>query len=277
MTDRHGFIGLGDLGLPMAERLADGGFLHAAWARSPERCAPLRTAGVAVADSPTDLGLRCDVVHVCVTDDDALVEVVDRLAPGLNPGDLVVVHSTVLPDACDEIAHRLAPRGVGVVDAPVCGGPVRARAGELLISCGGDDEQIDRCRPALEQLGRTVRRVGGLGSGERVKLAMNLLYAANVEIICQAMDFAEELGVPREIMSEFVRALPYDGFVGGPLATGHVGSSRVRHGARMLAKDVDYASRAAADAGADARDLLKLGTTAISSLADVADEVATPA
>jgi 3-hydroxyisobutyrate dehydrogenase-like beta-hydroxyacid dehydrogenase len=129
--------------------------------------------------------------------------------------------------------------------------------------------------PALRAIGRMIRHVGPLGAGQRVKLAMNLLYAANVEIICQAMDFAAGLGLPREVMSEFVRALPYEGFVGGPLATGHVGSAAVLHGSRILSKDVDYASNAATSHHAAAGDLITLGMHAVSSLERVASESAT--
>jgi 3-hydroxyisobutyrate dehydrogenase-like beta-hydroxyacid dehydrogenase len=272
-----GFVGLGNLGLPMAERLAEKGLLGAAWARNPSRLESLRPFGVAVAESLRELGSRCDVVHVCVTDEPALWDVCEGgLFDGLAGKGLIVVHSTVQPDTCVALGRAAEKHQVAVIDAPVCGGPLRARNGDLLVSCGGEPALVQRSMPALAAVGRMVRHVGELGAGQRVKLAMNLLYAANVEIICQAMDFAAGLGLTREVMSEFVRALPYEGFVGGPLATGHVGSHAVRHGAKILAKDVEYADRAAHTHAAPVAELVRLGSDAVTSLEHVARDLEAP-
>jgi 3-hydroxyisobutyrate dehydrogenase-like beta-hydroxyacid dehydrogenase len=261
----------------MATHLAQRGLLAAAWARDPRKLEELGRLEVRAARSLEDLAEGCDVVQVCVTDDEALWEVCrGGLFAGLAGGGLLVVHSTVQPQTCTEVARAAGEYGIGVVDAPVCGGPSRARTGELLVSCGGEPDLVARAMPALQAIGRMVRHVGPVGYGQRVKLAMNLLYAANVEIICQAMDFAAGLGLSREAMSEFVRGLPYEGFVGGPLATGHVGAAAVLHGSRILAKDVDYAAQAAGSQQAPTGDLVSLGSRAVTSLQRLAREEPNP-
>lgn len=185
-----GFVGLGDIGAPMARRLAERLRVQV-WARRREAT----TGFVEVAPRLEDLA-RCELVGVCVTDDAALREVVERLVPVLGPGTLVCVHSTVRPDTVRALAERVDAVGAGLVDAPVSGGSDRAARGELLVFVGGRPDHVEQCAPVLEVLG-SLHVIGEVGAGQTVKILNNALYAAHAALGACALDLGQELGLLR--------------------------------------------------------------------------------
>jgi 3-hydroxyisobutyrate dehydrogenase len=193
VAERVGFVGLGDQGEPMARRIAAAGIPLAVWARRPAQAAVVD--GARVAGSLAELAAEVDVLAVCVGDDADVWEVAAAAAPHLPTDAILVVHSTIAPDTCRELA---AEHGVRVVDAPVSGGRARAAAGELTVMVGGDPVDVERVRPVLDAFAGLVSHVGPLGAGQVLKLVNNLLFTAQLAVTADAVTLLRslELDVP---------------------------------------------------------------------------------
>jgi 3-hydroxyisobutyrate dehydrogenase-like beta-hydroxyacid dehydrogenase len=189
---RVGFVGLGVQGLPMAVRIARAGWPLRVWARRPNVTAPAEALGAGVAGSMHDLAGTSELLGICVTTDDDVVEVVEAAYDGLCAGAIVVIHSTVLPETCAAVAARVAAQGAHVVDAPVSGGRTGAEAGTLAVMVGGDAATVERARPVFDSFGVTYH-LGALGSGQRMKLLNNAMLAAHLRLAYDAVDLAGDL------------------------------------------------------------------------------------
>lgn len=195
------FLGLGQMGAPMATRLLGAGHDLTVWNRSPDRTRPLVDAGAVAASTPAEAAEGVDVAITMLANPDALEQVLfgdEGLAGALGSGQLLVEMSTVGPDAIRAVAGRLHA-GVDVVDAPVFGSVGEATTGELRIVVGATDAAFERVRPLLESLG-TVRRVGGLGSGAAMKLVGNSTLGAAIAAVGEALALGEALGLDRATM-----------------------------------------------------------------------------
>jgi len=195
---RVGFVGLGDQGAPMARRIVDEGFPLTVWARRAASLAPFEGTPAATARDLAELGRRSDLVGICVVNDYDVRSVVaapDGVLGGMSPGGLIVVHSTVHPRTCHEIAALASDGGVTVVDAPVSGGGLAAAARKLLVLVGGADADVERALPVLRTFGDPVVPVGPLGSGELVKLVNNALMTAQLGLADDALRLASVLGL----------------------------------------------------------------------------------
>ena len=190
-----GFVGLGDQGEPMVQRMLDAGYQVVIHARKPEQAAELVAQGAAWADSIGELGARSDVLGVCVGDDDDVDEVVAAALPSMREGSVIVIHSTVHPDLCRRLGERGAARGVHVVDAPLSGGRKGAIAGTMTVMVGGDAGAVELVRPMLETFGRAILHVGPLGGGQIVKLINNYLSTAQLHIAAQTADLIARVGL----------------------------------------------------------------------------------
>jgi 3-hydroxyisobutyrate dehydrogenase len=199
MTLTAGLVGLGAMGRGMARNLHRAGLLAAVWNRTPAPAAELAAElGVAAPATPGELAARCDVVVLCVSADADVLEVVDALAPGLKPGAVVVDCSTVSADTAREAARRLAGFGADFLDAPVSGGVEGARDGTLAIMVGGEEPALERARPVLEAMGRTVTHFGPIGSGQAAKATNQIMCAGIIQAVGEAMAFAKAEGLPLE-------------------------------------------------------------------------------
>lgn len=214
-----GWVGLGQIGRPMAERLLD--WPHGLMVHDvvPDVVAGLVESGASAATDLAQVGQRCQLVHVMVRDDDQVREVVDGLAPNLAPTSVIAIHSTIGPDTAAELATAVAPRGVAVVDAPVSGGPIGAATGRLAIMLGGTDDAVARVRPAMERLGDLVVHVGPVGAGTAAKLARNLIHFAAFAAVGEAARLADAAGVDLVTLGDVVRHS--DAVTGGPGAIMH--------------------------------------------------------
>lgn len=195
MTLHCGFIGLGAMGAPMARHLHGRGLLlevaNRSVARARSLAVELQVRCVADASGMGD----CDVVLLCVSADDDVLQNVDRLAAVLAPGSIVVDHSTVARDTALEAARRLAARGVGFVDAPVSGGVEGARNGRLSVMAGGEAAHIERVTPALDAYAARIAHMGPVGSGQATKAVNQVLVAGINEAVCEGLALAEKLGL----------------------------------------------------------------------------------
>lgn len=196
-----GFIGLGVMGRPMASRLLAAGHAVSVWARRRETAIPLVDAGAVLRDSPADLARHSDIVFTIVTygsDVESVLFGSAGLAEGLAAGAVLVDMSTIAPGLARDLASRLAVRGVHMLDAPVSGGGSGAEAGTLAIMVGGEAAVLDRVRPLLEVLGRSIVHVGGNGSGQVAKACNQMVMVAAIEAAAEALRLAAAAGVDPE-------------------------------------------------------------------------------
>lgn len=191
-----GFIGLGNIGAPMARRLV---------AAFPGACVydavPAAMAAfegqAAQAQSPADLGRMVRSVAVCVRDDADVAEVVDG-AEGLlrtMRGGVIAIHSTVRPSTVVALVARAAEQGVALIDAAVTGGADGAAKGTLTVMVGGDPADLERARPMLEAYCSDVVHAGGAGAGMALKLCNNLVTYIELSAALEAYRLAEALGL----------------------------------------------------------------------------------
>jgi len=175
-----GFIGLGVRGLPMATAIAEAGYSLHVWARHPGSLDALGDAAYVRHDDTKDLAASCDVVGLCVsTDDDVMQVVTGRLLGGLRPGSVVVNHGTGTPRNAVRLTQACARAGVDVLDAPVSGGRPAAQARTLTTMVGGPQPVAERCEPVFRSFSRHVVYLGGTGSGQTAKLFNNALVMMN--------------------------------------------------------------------------------------------------
>jgi len=211
MTDqgtRVGVVGLGIMGSGMAANLLAAGFPLGVYNRTVARTDPLAGAGATVAPSPAELAAVSDVVLVCVSDTPDVEAVLfgpDGVAAGAHAGSLVVDASTIAPAATRTFAARLAEQGVALVDAPVSGGSEGARNGTLSIMFGGATADVDRARPVLEAIGRTITHVGPVGAGQTCKLVNQVLVVVNMLAVSEALLLAEGGGLDPSTAIEAVQ------------------------------------------------------------------------
>lgn len=199
------------MGEPMSASLLRAGFSLAVCAHRDRSPVERLVAGGAVdAGDPKGVGARSDVVVLCVPDVPQVEEALfgsHGVAEGAKPGTLVIDCSTIPPTASQEFGRRLRERGMALVDAPVSGGPMRAKTGELAIMAGGDEADYARAEPVLEGMGKP-RRCGALGAGAMVKLVnqtlASLIMLANVEGFVMARKAGVDLEIAREILSNAV-------------------------------------------------------------------------
>ena len=198
-TQAAGFIGLGRMGMPMTRRLLATGRRLAVWGRAPEKLAPAVDAGATMAATPAALAREAEIVMLCVSDTDAVEEVVfgpDGIAAGAGPGKLLVDHSSIHPLRTRALAARLADEtGMGWVDAPVSGGEDGAREGSLIVMAGGEAAALDRARPLIGAYATRITHMGPIGAGQACKTCNQLIIGAEIAAIAEALNFAARFGV----------------------------------------------------------------------------------
>src|SRR5688572_28168924 len=175
---RVGFIGLGNMGKPMAERVLRAGFALTVYSRTLSRAESLVAGGARAAASPAEVARGADVVLACLPNVAASLEVflkADGVLEAARPGLIVVDHSTIDVATARGLHAALSAKGSSFLDAPISGGPTGAAEGSLSIMVGGEREPYDRCLPVFQAMGRKVVHMGPTGSGTAAKLANQLL------------------------------------------------------------------------------------------------------
>ena len=234
---RCGFIGLGSQGAPMAQRMIDAGYPVVLWARRPESLEPYRGTAATFAADVAELGAQAQHVGICVVDDAGVRQVCEALIPAMQPGGVIAIHSTILPETCQALARQAAERGIALVDAPVSGGEPAAKAGTLTVMVGGAPDAVAKARPVFETFGQLIVHLGDVGAGQNAKLVNNSLMAANMGVAQHALDAGAALGVDRAALVELIKASSGRSFgfeVFARLPT----PAAFKHGAALLAKDV---------------------------------------
>jgi 3-hydroxyisobutyrate dehydrogenase-like beta-hydroxyacid dehydrogenase len=208
-----GYIGLGNMGTPMAKRLVDWPGGVTVFDVRTEAMTPLAEAGATLADSVADVA-AADIISVTVLNDEQVRDVVGELAATAKPGTVIAIHSTISPDTAVELAEALRPQDIHIVDAPVSGGGGAAEKGELATMVGADREVYERIKPAFKQWASMVVHAGEPGAGTRMKLARNMLTFTSYAAACEAMNLAEAAGIDLQALGRVVRHT--DAQSGGP-------------------------------------------------------------
>jgi 3-hydroxyisobutyrate dehydrogenase-like beta-hydroxyacid dehydrogenase len=208
-----GYIGLGNMGAPMAKRLVDWPGGVTVYDIRTEAMTPLAEAGASLADSVADVA-AADIISVTVLDDTQVREVVGELAANAKPGTVIAIHSTISDTTAVELAGELKQQDIHIVDAPVSGGAGAAEKGELATMVGAEREVYERIKPALKQWASLVIHAGEPGAGTRMKLARNMLTFTSYAAACEAMKLAEAAGLDLQALGRVVRHT--DALTGGP-------------------------------------------------------------
>jgi 3-hydroxyisobutyrate dehydrogenase-like beta-hydroxyacid dehydrogenase len=195
--NRIGFVGLGSMGAPLADRLLGGNQVQGT-NRTKAKASALIERGLIWRDTPRAAAAGAQVVFSMVTDDDALAAITsgpDGILAGLWPGTVYVDMSTVSPQASRELARRVHCAGATMIDAPVSGSVPAAEIGTLAIMVGGPEKAFQAVAPLLHRLGRSITYVGGNGQGLLLKLAINISLAAQMLAFSEGMLLAERGGI----------------------------------------------------------------------------------
>jgi len=227
-----GFIGLGNIGAPMAHHLLDwpGGLVVRDLRE--EATAPFAEGGATVAASNTEVAERCDVISVMVLDDAQVRLVVDELLDAAAPATVIAIHSTVHPETAVELAATAAERGVEVIDAPVSGGFMGAHEAKLAVMIGGSDTALAKVREPFSRWADLILLMGPVGAGTKTKLARNLVTFVSYAAAGEAQRLAEASGISLRKLGKVVRH--------SDAITGGAGSIMLRDTAEPMARDDDW-------------------------------------
>lgn len=209
MSLRVGFIGLGNIGKPMAINVAKAGFDLMVYDLRQEPLQELAGLGAKVARSAQEIGSHGDIIELVVVDD-AQVEAVTLgeggVLNGAKPGSVIAVHSTVHPKTIRKLAEFANTKSVSVIDAEVSGGEMGAYAKTLCYMVGGDKAAFEKCKPIFATSGANIFHLGNLGTGAAAKLAHNLIVYVNMLAASEGMCLAQQAGVDLKVMEQVVHA-----------------------------------------------------------------------
>lgn len=218
-----GWIGLGNMGVPMASNLLSAGYDVRVWNRSPEKAAPLVALGAKQTESLAQLVDECDVLFTMVSDDEAVKAIytgTDGLLSARVSGKLAIDMSTIAPETSRFLAEQSKKVGLRFLDAPVSGSVGPAKEAQLVIMVGGEKADYDVAKPMLDKLGKAAVYLGSHGAGTSAKLAINLLLGIMVQGVAETLLFARSLGIDTEQMLEIIS----QSAVGTPLIRGKAAS-----------------------------------------------------
>ncbi len=195
-----GWIGIGNMGVPMVKNLVKAGFNVTVYNRSAEKAEALqKEIGVSVAESPAALVDSSDFVITMLADDAALTEIYTGAGGVLSgkPGNglLCIDMSTVSPETTKKLAALCAEKGIAYLDAPVSGSVKPAEDAQLIIMAGGSRADFDKAQPIFNALGKASLLLGPNGAGNNAKLAINLFLAITIQGFSEAILFAQKNGI----------------------------------------------------------------------------------
>ena len=194
-----GFIGLGNMGGPMAANLVAAGHAVTGF----DLTAPM-PAGVVAAESAAEAAMGADVVITMLPNGAILRAVADQVIPAMTPGAVLCDCSTVDVDSARAVATQAEAAGLGALDAPVSGGVGGAAAGTLTFMVGGSDAAFAKVLPLFEIMGQKAVHCGTSGAGQAAKICNNMILGATMAVTCEAFALADKLGLDRQKMFDVV-------------------------------------------------------------------------
>ena len=202
-----GFIGMGTMGAPMAKNILNAGYPVTVHNRNRDREIPVADAGANRAASPAEVARAADLIITCVSDTpdvEAVITGPEGIIEGIAPGALVVDMSTISPTVTRSLAKILSDQGAGLIDAPVSGGSEGAVAGTLSIMVGGSAADVDRARPVLQAMGKTIIHVGEVGAGQLTKAINQIIVAGTYWSVAEGMALGLKAGLDMDKVVEAV-------------------------------------------------------------------------
>jgi 3-hydroxyisobutyrate dehydrogenase len=199
-----GFCGMGIMGVSMSRNLMKAGFKVFVYNRTASKCQELVDEGATQCSTPAEVGANCEIVFTCVSDTPDVEQVImgaDGVSQKQAPGGIIVDSSTSSPTLAKEMHAKLKEKGIGILDAPVSGGPEGAKQGTLSIMVGGDEDVFQKALPALEAVGKTITHIGPAGSGQITKAVNQIVLAVNLMGISEGIILAQKNGLdPTKVM-----------------------------------------------------------------------------
>jgi 3-hydroxyisobutyrate dehydrogenase len=193
-----GFIGLGNMGLPMAANLIKAGHAVSGFDVNEEAGARLAAGGGTKAQSIAEACKDAEVVITMLPAGEHVREVYHGeggVLAAVAPATLLIDSSTIDVETARQVAQAAQARGLAMIDAPVSGGVAGAQAATLTFMVGGEDDAFERARPLLEAMGKTVVHAGGPGNGQAAKICNNMILGASMIVVAEAFLLAEKLGL----------------------------------------------------------------------------------
>jgi 3-hydroxyisobutyrate dehydrogenase-like beta-hydroxyacid dehydrogenase len=193
-----GVLGLGIIGQRVVENLRERGFHVFVWNRTPR---PVPN----FVGSPAEVAELCDFIQIFVSDDDALLQMVQRMTPNLTAHHVVMAHCTVSPDTMRAAAEIVEKRGAQLLDCPFTGSKNAAEKGELVYYVGGDEVALRLARPVLEASSKEIIEIGKVGDATTIKVATNMITAASVQAAAEALALVSKSGLSPEKFAAAMR------------------------------------------------------------------------
>lgn len=206
---RVGFLGLGTMGTPMAANLAKAGFPLIVWNRTAAKAEPLRALGAKVEKSPAHVAAEAEITITMVSQPKDVEEVVlgpEGVLEGIKPRSVLIDMSTVAPGTSRKLAGAMTTKQAEFLDAPVVGSKGPATDGKLVILVGGLPTTLERCRPTLAAMGKTIVHAGGVGMGSALKLATNLMLAHLAAGFAEGLLLVQKAGLDPKRFLEVLEA-----------------------------------------------------------------------
>ncbi len=245
-----GFIGLGQLGTPMAWNVAESYDLTV-YNRSPRPAKPFEDAGIPVAATPRDVAVESEAVVIVVRDGDAVLDVLrgeQGVLAGLDENDVVIQMSTISPEATEQARDLVEGAGGRYVDAPVLGTVPSAEDGTLSVLASGPEATIEAVEPVLEAMGEPIIHAGVVGQGTQLKLSLNLALGGIMEAYAESLALAEAHDIDVETTIEaFESGGLYSPLFGGKSAKIAEGDFESQFKLDLLEKDLMLALEAGGD------------------------------
>jgi 3-hydroxyisobutyrate dehydrogenase len=201
---RIGFIGLGNMGLPMAANLVKGGHEVTGFDTIPAALENAEAAGIAIAASAGEAARGQDVIITMLPNGPIVLSVLGEIIAAASPGTVVIDSSTIDVASARQAHREAAAAGLEFIDAPVSGGVGGAQAGTLTFMAGGTQEAFSRAKPILELMGRKLVHCGDGGAGQAAKICNNMLLGISMIGACEAFALADKLGLSQQSLFDVV-------------------------------------------------------------------------
>ena len=239
------FLGLGLMGSGMARQLLAKGFPVTVFNRNPEKSQSFAEAGAKVASSPKEAAAGAEIIISMLADDNASRSLWlgdDGALAGADKGTLCIECGTVTVDWVKELSAAVEQRGCELIDAPVTGSKTQANSGELNFLVGGSDSALEKARPALSAMGKSIVHLGPTGSGALLKLINNFVCGTQLASLAEGLAMIERSGLDRTAALEVLT----NGAPGSPLVKAVSARMTAREFTphfllRLMAKDLGYA------------------------------------
>lgn len=201
--EKIGFIGLGNMGHPMAKNLEKAGFQLSVFNRTAEKAADFKERSI-VQNTVSDVVKNSDIIFTMLTNDAAVKTVYEEVLTQDISGKLFIDMSTISPEATNDISSAVKIKEAGFLDAPVAGSTKPAAEGTLIIMVGGDEKDLQRAKPYLQKLGKHIKHLGENGKGIAAKLSVNYFLSTIYQGLAETILLSDKLGISRKDMLEII-------------------------------------------------------------------------